>query len=138
MFHVVPVAFMVEYINLMKIHLLLNKNARKCAFFDKNGTKLTSQSDKIDNDIPLTTGIIGKWHPQEVQFCPWAFGPRAELDFLSGVIFQWCPSQGYIISTIKILLCIITCCYSSPFENNPGIYRKDLPLLGWLHNATLQ
>ncbi len=51
---------MVEYFNLMIIYHLLNKNAEICAFFDKNSRKITSKSDKIDNDIPLTAGIIGK------------------------------------------------------------------------------
>ncbi len=43
---------------------------------------------------------------QEVQFCPWVFGPRAELDFLPGVIFQWCPIQGYIFSRLIFTLIV--------------------------------
>ncbi len=43
----------------MIIYLLLNKNAEKYAFFDKyTSEKITRKSDKIDNDIPLTTGVI--------------------------------------------------------------------------------
>ncbi len=51
---------MVEYFNLMIIYLLLNKKAEKYAFFDEKWQKIISKSEKIDNDIPLTMGIIGK------------------------------------------------------------------------------
>ncbi len=42
---------MEEYFNFMIIYHLLNKNAENYAFFDKNGRKITSKSDKIDNEF---------------------------------------------------------------------------------------
>ncbi len=48
----------------------------------------------------------GRGHHWEIrpgrkgQFCLRASGPRAELAFSEGLIFQWGPSQGYIIRTI--------------------------------------